>query len=90
LAAANLLEIIAAARAEMPEIPASAWERFEAVVRRQFGAQWVYVAARRKREHLRVIEQSLAQDQGADKRRLADDLGVSVRRIEQLLVLCRE
>lgn len=90
MAAANLLEIIAAARAEMPEIPASAWERFEAVVRRQFGAQWVYVAARRKREHLRVIEQSLAQDQGADKRRLADDLGVSVRRIEQLLVLCRE
>ncbi|HPA92239.1 MAG TPA: hypothetical protein PLN35_20990 [Quisquiliibacterium sp.] len=90
MAGDNLLEIIAAARAEMPEIPASAWERFEAVVRRQFGAQRVYVAARRKREQLRVIEQSVAQEQAADKRRLAAELGVSVRRINQLLVLCRE
>jgi hypothetical protein len=32
----------------------------------------------------------VAQEHGADKRRLAAELGVSVRRINQLLVLCRE
>lgn len=86
----SLLEIIAAARAELPEIPASEWERFEAVIRRRFGAQRVYVAARRKREQIRLIEQRVNPEQSEQKRSLAAELGVSVRRVEQLLVLCRK
>lgn len=83
----SLLEIIELARAAMPEVPAEAWERFEAAIRRQMGGERHYIAARRKRYHLQAVSRGV--EAGSTAEDLADELGLSPRRIRQIQKLCR-
>jgi len=82
LAADTLLDIIATARAALPEIPAESWQRFEDAIRRDFGAQRIYVAAKRKRLHIDAIQRSV--ELGSTSGQIAVDLHLSRRRVEQL------
>jgi hypothetical protein len=77
----NLAEILAIARQEMPDVPASDWKRVERLIRLTFGGQRPYIAAHKKRRHLEALA---AADETADAQRMAAILGISVRRIQQL------
>ena len=77
----NLSEILDIARRELPDVPDHVWERFEGLIRRDFGAERIYIAARRKRSHLEALA---AADQAADTEHLAQMLGLSPRRVQQL------
>lgn len=77
----SLYEIIDLARRELPDIPDHAWEKFERIVRRNFGTTRLYIAAQRKRSHLEAIADADEQH-GLDD--LAEKLGIGVRRVQQL------
>lgn len=76
----GLAEIIEIARRSAPEVPNDAWAKIESAVRRDFGAQRVYIAARRKRQHLQDIEKS----EERDARKIAQMLGVSVQHANRM------
>ncbi len=82
----SLREIIETARQALPEVPADVWDRFEAAVRREHGATRIYIAAHTKRRLLREIAAPAAEEDAAA---LAQRLGVSVRRVQQLRQLCK-
>lgn len=86
MAGDNLREIIDAARLSLPDAPADFWERFEATVRRNFGATRVYIAAHRKRQHLDALAVASPDETGAH---LAQRLGVTERRVRQYKQLMR-
>ncbi len=77
----SLLEIIAAARLQMPDVPDDVWRRFETAVRTEFGATRVYIAAHKKRRLLREIAMAETEQSTAD---IAKRLGISQRRVQQL------
>lgn len=78
---ANLHEVLELARREMSDVPAEVWERLEGIIRLHFATARVYVGAQRKRSHLDAIA---AADAQADAELLARQLGLSVRRVQQL------
>ncbi len=82
----SLREIIETARQALPEVPADVWDRFEAAVCREHGATRIYIAAHTKRRLLREIAAPAAEEDAAA---LAQRLGVSVRRVQQLRQLCK-
>jgi hypothetical protein len=77
----DLSEIIALARRQMPDIPDEAWGRLERIIRGDYGATRIYIAAHRKRKHLEAMVSAAGEE---DSARLSDMLGVSVRRVQQL------
>lgn len=77
----SLREILDIAKREMPDVPDAVWARFEGLVRFNFGASNLYIAARRKRAHLAVLA-DLGDQQDAST--LAAKLGVSVRTVQRL------
>lgn len=81
MAGDNLAEILDLARRNMPDVPAEVWARFESLIRANYGTQKVYVASSRKRSHLETIAAAGAE---VDTATLAKQLGLSVRRIQQL------
>lgn len=77
----NLREILEIAKRQMPEVPADVWARIEGLIRIDFGGQRPYIAAHRKRAHLEALA---AADEQQSAAALAEKLGVSVRRVQQL------
>lgn len=77
----NLREILDIARREMPDVPDEVWARFENLTRYNFGAQNLYIAARKKRSHLETMARIGEQ---ADNQRLASLLGITVRTVQRL------
>lgn len=81
MAGDNLLDILAAIRSDLTEIPDEQWEKFKRLLCRHAGGARVYIPAHKKRSHLEAIaatgEQSTAEQ-------LSKILGVSVRRAQQL------
>ncbi len=77
----TLKEILALARQELPEIPQEVLDRLEKIIRANYGTQRIYIAAHKKRRHLEALS---AADGNRDADALADILGVSVRRVQQL------
>lgn len=57
MAGDELSDLIARARAEMPEIPDAAWHRFEAIVRDDAGGRRIYIRANRKTVHFEQLAQ---------------------------------
>lgn len=81
MAGDTLKEILEIARREMVDIPPEAWVRLEGLIRLNFGAQRVYIAAHKKSRHLDALA---AADMAADADRLAQILKLSPRRVRQL------
>ena len=80
----SLGEIIDIAKRELDDVPDHVWQRFERLVRANFGTTRVYIAAHRKRAHLEVIADA-AEAKTADD--LSKKLGLTVRRVKQLMAL---
>ncbi len=81
----NLFAILDMIRAEMPEISDESWCLIKRGLSRNAGGVRVYVPNQKKRHHLDVIAQ--AADCSDDQ--LSKNLGVSVRRVQQLRKLMR-
>jgi len=77
----DLAELLDIARRALPDVPESEWSRIENRIRLDFGTQRIYIAARRKKSHLDALAEA---GEDADAQQLAQRLGVSVRRIQQL------
>jgi len=77
----NLKEILDIARRECPDIPDSAWARVDLAIRIAFGGQRPYIAGQKKRQRLVQLAEISEQQ---DVARVAQMLGVSVRRAQQL------
>lgn len=58
----DLRDIIAMARDAMPDVPAQVWERFESMIRANYGASRVYIAARKKSRHLAMLQANPEHD----------------------------
>lgn len=67
----------------MPDVPDTIWQRFEAVIRRDFGTTRPYIAAHRKRQNLQQLETLIAAGNEETDAQLARRLGVSERRVRQ-------
>lgn len=76
----DLREIIDIAKRGMPDVPDETWSRLEKIIRLNFGAQRAYIASQKKGRHLAMLEATNEQD--AEK--VAQMMGVSVRRVQQL------
>lgn len=76
----DLREILEQAKRDCPDIPPHAWSALERSIRTHFGAQRAYIAAQKKGYLLAEIERAADQDVAA----LAEKLGLSVRRVQQL------
>lgn len=76
----DLREIIAVAKRNMPDVPDEVWVRFAYFTRINFGADWAYIASQKKGRHLALLEATNEQD----SEKLAQMMGVSVRRVQQL------
>lgn len=76
----DLREILDLAKRNMDDVPPEVWNRFEQLVRINFGAQRLYIASQKKGRHLAELEASADQD----AERLATRLGLSLRRVQQL------
>ena len=75
-----LREILEQAKRDCPDVPPHAWGAIERSIRANFGAQRAYIAAQKKGRFLAEIE--AAGD--IDAETLANKLGLSVRRVQQL------
>lgn len=80
----SLGEIIDIAKRDLADVPDHVWQRFERLVRANFGATRVYIAAHRKRAHLEALAADAA-DQTAQQ--LSEKLNLTVRRVRQLVKL---
>lgn len=87
MAGDNLFVILGMLRAEMPEISDDTWERIKRGLVAHAGGDRVYVPQQRKRSHLEAIA---AAGEAATADQLAKQLGVSVRRAQQLMRLRRK
>ena len=77
----SLSELLAVVRRDLPDIPLAVWVRIESNIRLNFGGQNHYIAAHKKRHLLQTLSELGEQE---DNARLAEILGVSVRRVQQL------
>lgn len=77
----NLYAILAAIRAEMPEVPDASWDKLRRLIGTHAAGTRVYVAAEPKRSRLELLAELGAE---ADAQQIARTLGVSVRRAQQL------
>lgn len=83
----ELIELIARARSELPEIPESVWRRFEYLVREQAGGRRVYIRAQPKAarlERLAVLDGTRMTETAR-----AEDMGISPRHLRRLRGLSR-
>lgn len=87
MATDDLLDLIQRAREQIPEIPESAWHKFELVVRSYAGGGKIYVRANPKQRHLERI----ADLDGTAMREVdrASQIGISVRHLSRLRGLTR-
>lgn len=77
----NLKDILEIARRETSDIPDEVWARIEGLIRLNFGGQRPYIAAQKKRRNLEAIAQA---DADASAAQVAEVLGLTVRRVQQL------
>lgn len=76
----DLREILEQAKRDCPDVPPHAWTAIERSIRANFGAQRAYIASQKKGRFLAEIE--AAGD--IDAEAMANKLGLSVRRVQQL------
>ncbi len=77
----DLIELIEIGRKAMSSVPESEWQRFENAIRRGMGATRIYIAARRKKQHLQDIADLSGQ---FDDSQIALRLNITPRRLRQL------
>lgn len=77
----TLADLLALVRAEMPEIPDEVWRRVSQLAGANFGGSRIYVRSGKKRRHLDALA---AMDESEDAQKVAQKLGISVRRVQQL------
>lgn len=77
----NLSEVLALAKRELKDVPPDVWDRFERLIRANFGTRKIYVQSQKKRARL---EQIAAAGEQADAATISRMLGISVRRAQQL------
>lgn len=82
----NLHELLQVLRRELG-LDEDVIQRMDEVIRREYGATRMYIAARRKRRWLQQIEQS---DPEEEARGIADRIGVSERHARRLIRLARD
>lgn len=81
----RLSDLLAEARADMPDTPADFWSRLEIILRARAGGRRIYVnALSTKQTHLEAIAAAGAD---ADLTLLASRLGISVRHVIRLKAL---
>ena len=68
-------------REQLPDVGEDIWRQIEQEIRRRYGAERHYIARRPKRLRLEALAEADAE---ADAQRLAQLMGVSVRRVQQL------
>lgn len=85
----DLSLILEVMRAELPGVPAEAWDRVERAIRETHGGRDSYIARRVKRDRLAEIEAAMRADESITAAELSQRLGLSVRRVQQLKRLCR-
>lgn len=81
--------IINSIRAQLPHMPDEVWTRIERNLRDQHGGADQYIASRSKAHRLAEIEKAIEADHQASTADLARITGLSVRRVQQLKLLCR-
>lgn len=86
MAGDNLHEVLQVLRRELG-LDEDVLQRMDEVIRREYGATRVYIAAHRKRRRLQQIE-SAAPDEEA--RRIADRLGITDRHARRLIRMVRD
>lgn len=77
----SLKEILDIARRECPNVPDEVWIRIDMKIRMVFGGQRTYIPNQKKRARLVALAEMGADEDAA---RVAQVLGVSVRRAQQL------
>lgn len=77
----TLADLLALVRAEMPEIPDAVWRRVSEIAGATYGGSRVYVRSEKKRRNLDALA---AFDENEDAQKIAQKLGISVRRVQQL------
>jgi len=77
----DLQSLLRVARKNAPEVDHAAWVRVENALRQEFGAQKIYIASRKKKHQLDVLENAPPD---ADAKRLAEMLGVSERQAHRI------
>jgi hypothetical protein len=77
----NLFAILAMIRAELPEDQRATLDQIKRLIGTHAGGGHVYVPQERKRTHLEAIA---AAGENATAEQLSKQLGVSVRRVQQL------
>lgn len=86
MAGDNLFALLGMIRADLPEIPDSAWERIRHMLSDAAGGRDVYVPTARKQAHLEALA---AADEAASNAELSMKLGVTVRHVKRLKRLRR-
>lgn len=76
--------ILQAIRQDLPSVPAETWMRLERNLRDNLGGREHYIAARAKRRHLDRLQAAMSADAAATNAELAQRLGLSVSRVQQL------
>lgn len=87
MAGDDLLDLIQRAREQIPEIPDSAWHKFEIIARSYAGGGKIYVRSNPKRRAIeRIAELDGTTMRDADR---ASQIGISVRHLSRLRALIR-
>lgn len=77
----DLQSLLRVARKNAPEVDHAAWVRVENALRQEFGAQKIYIASRKKKHQLDVLENAPPD---ADAKQLSRMLGVTVQHARRL------
>lgn len=79
-----LLAILQALRRQLPAVPAEQWSGIEQHLRSELGGRQHYIARRSKGTHLARLEAAAEMDEQLTNAQLAQQLGISERRVQQL------
>jgi phage gp16-like protein len=85
----SLYIILQAIKANLPGVPDETWTLLERNLRDDLGGRDHFIAKRAKRTHLDRLEAAMQADQNATNSTLAQRLGVSISRVQQLKRLRR-
>lgn len=85
----SLFIILQAIKQNLPGVPDETWTMLERNLRDDLGGRDHFIAKRAKRSHLQALEAAMAADETATNTTLAQRLGVSVSRVQQLKRLVR-
>lgn len=85
----SLFIILQAIKTNLPGVPDETWSLLERNLRDDLGGRDHFIAKRAKRTHLDRLEAAMQADQQATNATLANRLGLSISRVQQLKRLAR-